>query len=112
MGELALTGSEISRKMSISPEHIAIGHQAIESHGASRWQSLRTDADLSAKAIAEAIGKTTGTVVINPGTVHGRNKTRRRSLILRDDDLGMTRPLLADVVHRFIDRIDHPNRED
>ena len=112
MGEAAGPRGVIRRNVAISPEAIAIGDQTLQSHGPPGRKGLGADANLRTEAVPESVGKTTGAVVIDPGTVDSSKKAIGRRLVFREDHLGMTRAITADVISGLRQVIHQLHRQD
>ena len=70
MMKLLFPGDIISDQLSLADQAVLVGDKPLKTNRASRMKLARADANLRAKAIAEAIGKSRGAVAINAGGIH------------------------------------------
>ena len=89
MAEAAGAGGVVSGDVPVTTQQVAVGHQPLQANGATGRQGLGADADLGAKAVAEAIGKARGAVVIDPSAIDAAQERLRRCAIRGANALGV-----------------------
>src|SRR5690242_6805300 len=84
----------------------------LDADRATRMELAGGDADLGAEAEFAAIGELRRGVVQNDRRIDLGEESRGRLVVAGEDAVGMLRAVLADVVHRAVDTVDHARRDD
>ena len=92
----------IARQMAVAAQKIFVGRQALQAHRAAGVQPAGADADLGAEAIAIAVGKARGGVMVHARGIHLLQKDARGGGVVGDDGVGVGGAETLDVVDGFV----------
>ena len=84
--------------VALTPQHVLVAHQSLQSHWSSSVDPSRTDPNLRAKAVPKPIRKSRTGIPESPGRVHSSDKRRSVLFRFRDDRVGMVRGMGVDVL--------------
>src|SRR5689334_4655662 len=86
--------------------------QALQPDRAARMQLVRRDADLGAEAVFVAVGEARRRIDHHRARVDFAEEAHGARVIVRDDRVGVLRPVAGDVLDRRVERVDDPNGDD
>ena len=96
-------------ELAITFEIPLVGRQALQAHGTAGVCLSRRDADFGTEAVPVAVGEARRGVVEDARGVDAGHEHLGVVGVLRDDRLGVFRPVGVDVVDGRVDVLDDPN---